>query len=530
MGPEAPPHVSVPSRMNATALLLDENVRQGRGERVALRSAGAAYTYREVQALANRAGNALRGLGVEGEQRVALLLPDGPDFVAAYFGAMKIGAVPVPLNTRLVPPEYAYLLHDSRARILVADASFLPALASIWKTLPHLRHVVAAGPPPDAAGPKVLRLADLLAAASPDLAAEEMSCDAAAYWLYSSGTTGPPKAAVHLHRGLLFCELYGQGILGVKPDDVTFAVSRLFFAYALGNNLHIPLRVGASALLYPEWPQPARILEFVRRERPTLFFSVPTFYARMLQEEAPPDTFASVRLCVSAGEALPAEIYTRWRDRFGVEILDGIGSTEHCYMFLSNRPGRSRPGSSGERIPGVEARLLDAEGRPVPSGGEGVLWVRSGSCCGGYWNQLLRTQETFVGGWFRTGDVYAEDGDGFFYNRGRADDMFKVAGMWVSPLEVEHALLAHPAVLEAAVVAAPGAEGLMKPRAFVVLRDPGAGSADMAQDLQRFVGERLAGYKCPRSIAFLAELPRTATGKVQRFKLRDGVAPHPPLG
>ena len=366
---------------NAVSAFIDDTAAGRGGARVAIVTRGGATTYRELLGLVSRAGNMLRGLGVEPEQRVAILLPDGVEWVATFFGALRIGAVAVPLNTRLPPAEWLVLLRDSRARVLVAEPTLLSALQPALSEVPHLRAIVATG-----AGAGTLD--GLLAAADPACAPEAVSSDDMAFWLYTSGTTGGPKAVVHLHRDLLACRHYGLDVLQIGDEDRILATSRLFFAYALGNGLLIPFYAGARTYLDPAWPEPQAVADALREFAPTLFFSVPTFYGRLLRAGLPADAFRSARACVSAGERLPAEIYTAWRERFGVEILDGLGATETIFMVLSNRPGRSRPGSAGVPVPGSEVRLLDPDGRAVGDGEPGVLHVRTPSLSPAYWNRL----------------------------------------------------------------------------------------------------------------------------------------------
>ncbi|MBI2216712.1 MAG: benzoate-CoA ligase family protein [Candidatus Rokubacteria bacterium] len=496
---------------NAVSFLLDQAIADGHGGRVAIDTPEASITYAELGELVNRTGNALREMGVEPEQRVGILLPDGVEWVATFLGAMRIGAVAVPLNTRLQPAEWAALLADSRARVVVADAAAAKALLDDADRLPHLRVIAASS-----------SLAEVRASVSPHAAAEPVSPDAMAFWLYTSGTTGFPKAAVHCHRDLTVGHHYGVEVLGATSEDRVFATSKLFFAYALGNVLAIPLTVRARAYLAPAWPEPESVLGVLRDWRPTLFFSVPTVYARLLRAELPRDAFAGVRHCVSAGERLPAELYTAWRERFGAEILDGLGATETIFMVLSNRPSRSRPGSSGKPVPGSEVRLADAEGREVADGEEGVLHVRTPSTSPFYWERIDQSRRTFLGDWFRTGDVYVRDADGYYHHRGRSDDLFKVAGMWVAPTDVETVLLAHPAVAEAGVVGVEEVSGLVKPFGFVVPKDGAA--AGLVEELTALAGKRLPSHQRPRRIVVVPELPRTATGKLQRFRLREMVA------
>jgi 4-hydroxybenzoate-CoA ligase/benzoate-CoA ligase len=498
---------------NAVSAFLDDTAAGGAGNRPAILTPAGATTYRELLRLVGRSGNVLRGLGLEAEQRVALLLPDGVEWAAVFFGALRIGAVAVPLNTRLAPAASAALLRDSRARVLVADAALLADLRPALTELPHLRAVIATG---SGAG----TLGALLAGASPDCLPEAVSGDDLAFWLYTSGTSGGVKAAVHTHRDLLACRHYGLDVLHASDQDRTFSTSKLFFAYALGNALLLPMYVGATAYLDPAWPEPEGVVRAVRSLQPTLFFSVPTFYGRLLRARLPPDTFRSVRACVSAGERLPAELYEAWRERFGVEILDGLGSTETIFMVLSNRPGKSRAGSAGVPVPGTEARLLDADGRPVADGEPGVLHVRTPSCSAGYWNRLDLSRRAFVGEWFRTGDVMTRDADGFYQHAGRDDELFKVAGQWVAPGDVEAALLSHPDVVEAGVVGVPAEDGLEKPVAFVVARGVGEPEA-LAEALDAHVAAMLPSHQRPRRIRVVDELPRTVTGKLQRYVLRE---------
>ena len=492
---------------NAAALFVDEPVEGGHGDRPALVTPSGSLTYAALRRLTDRAAHGLRALGVEPEQRVALLLPDGPAWAATFFGALKVGAVAVPLNTRLGPADLRTVLADCRPKVLVAEPALLDGAR------------MHAGPP----DVRTVREFDALVADAPTapFPPEPVGPDAMAFWLYTSGTTGSPKAAVHCHRTLPACRHYGSDVLGVDAEDRIFATSKLFFAYALGNALLIPLFARAASYLHPGWPDPDAVAQVMREFRPTLFFSVPTVYARLLRADLPADAFAAARLCVSAGERLPAEIYEAWRARFGVEILDGIGATETIFMVLSNRPGQSRPGSSGVPVPGTEARVLDSQGRPVPDGEEGVLWIRTPSQAAQYWRRLDHSRRTFVGEWFRTGDVYRREPDGTHVHCGREDDFFKVAGQWVAPAEVESVLLRHPGVLESGVVGAPGAGGLIKPFVFVVPRDPAGEPEALRADLVRFLEGALAPHQRPREIRIVSELPRTATGKLQRFRLRE---------
>lgn len=512
--------IHLPDTFNVATHFVDRNVQEGRGRRIAIECGDERITYQQLLESTNRAGNALRALGVQPEERVMLLLLDGPDFLYCFFGAIKIGAVAVPVSTLAKPHEYEYLLNDSRARVAIVSDVLLPVLQAIPRQrLRYLRNIIASG----AAG--VSGLGDLLQQASPELTAEPTSKDEPAFWLYSSGSTGASKGCIHLHHDMVVCtEAYAKGILGMNESDRCFSVARLFFAYGLGNAGYFPLGCGATTILSPARPTPATIFADIERYRPTLFFSVPSNYAALLacrREGGRDFDLSSVRQAVSAGEALPAPLFERFKQRFGVEILDSLGSTESLQMVIANRPGEARPGSSGKLIPGYEAQLVDEEGKPVGINEIGDLWVKGDSICAGYWNQHERTKEAFVGQWFRTGDKYYQDPDGYFWYAGRADDLFKVNGRWLSPSEAESALVAHPAVLEAAVIARQDEAGLPKPAAYVVLKPGCIANEGLAQELQTWVAERIGAYKRPRWVEFLAEIPKTATGKLQRFKLRD---------
>jgi len=501
---------------NATPSFLDDHVAAGAGARPAIVTAAGETTYAELLAVVCRTGHVLRGLGVTAGERVALLLPDGLAWAATFFGTLRIGAVAVPLNTRLGSAAWTAMLADSATRVLIADPALLGDVAGKLGDLPQLEHVILA----DGTAPKSLEA--LQARAPATLPAAPVDDDAMAFWLYTSGTTGGPKAAIHRHRDLVACRHYGIDVLGATETDRTLATSKLFFAYALGNALLIPLFVGARTFLEPRWAEPDAVARTVTEFRPTLLFSVPTFYARMLRAELPRDTFRSVRACVSAGEHLPADVYDAWRERFDIEILDGLGATETIFMILANRPGTSRAGSTGKVVPGTAARLLDTEGRPVPDGTPGVLHVRTPSASPGYWNHPDHTRRTFRDGWFRTGDLLTRDAEGFYYHQGRADDVFKVAGQWVAPADVERVLLAHAGVVEAAVVGAAEAGGLVKPFAFVVAKN-GTPGARLTEELAALTDERLAPHQRPRRITLVDELPRTAAGKLQRFVLKERI-------
>lgn len=512
--------LDIPDRLNVATVFIDQNVERGFGDKPAiLQEDGSAVTYRDLQQLVNKTGNALAALGVEMENRVLILLPDGPEFVASFFGAIKRGAIPVPVNIMAKDTEYFYYLNDSRAKILIVHEQLLGEVEKIMSRLKYIKHVVVVGEP----RPRYLSFHEMIGRASSELEAVETSKDDVAFWLYTSGSGGTPKGVVHLQHDMIYTsELYAKRVLGINQNDVTFSASKLFFAYGLGNAMYFPFSVGASTLLYPWRLKPEKIFELIHKFRPTLFFAVPTLYAAMLEVKDAEKRYdvGSLRLAVSAGEALPAELYHRFKKKFGIDILDGIGSTEMLHMFISNRPDDIKPGSSGKPVPGYEAKIIDEQGRTVATGEIGNLLVKGDSAAAYYWNKHDLTKRTIVGEWVVTGDKYYQDADGWFYYCGRTDDMLKVAGMWVSPIEVESALMAHPSVLECAVVGIRDSDGLVKPKAFVVLKQAIPSSPELPETLRCFLKEKLASYKCPHWIELVQELPKTATGKIQRFKLR----------
>ena len=523
--------ITLPETFNVATHFVDRNVQEGLGAKVAIECGDEQVTYQQLLENTNRVGNVLLALGVRPEERVLLLLLDTPEFLYSFFGAIKIGAVAVPVNTQAKTQDYEYILNDCRARVAIVSEPLLPHVQSIPKgKLRYLQEIVVSevkqDRPAQAQAPQTHHsLQNLMASASPELQAASTSKDEPAFWLYSSGSTGAAKGCVHLHHDMVVCcELYAKGILQMKESDRCFSVARLFFAYGLGNAGYFPLGCGATTILDPVRPTPASIYADIERYHPTLFFSVPTNYAALLahhREDGREFDLSSVRHAVSAGESLPATLFHRFKERFGVEILDSLGSTETLQMVIANRPGEAKPGSSGKIIPGYEARLVDERGNDVPLNEIGDLLIQGDSTCSGYWNKHEKTKETFIGGWFRTGDKYFQDEEGYFWYAGRANDLFKVNGLWLSPAEVESALIAHPAVREAAVVAREDKDGLTKPAAFVVLNAAFTPSEQLAHELQEFVGQKVGGYKRPRWIDFLFEIPKTATGKLQRFKLRE---------
>jgi benzoate-CoA ligase family protein len=513
--------LGVPRSFNVATHFIDRNVVEGRGGRVAIECGDERVTYDRLLERVNRVATGLRALGVSPEERVMLLLLDTPAFAYAFFGAIKAGAVAVPVNTMLKEQDYRYLISDSGAVALIVSEALLPLVRQIPRDhLRRLRHIIVDGDPSPGAD---LTLQQLLAAGNAVAEAEPTTCDDAAFWLYSSGSTGTPKGCVHLHHDMVVCaELFGRGVLGIQTDDRCFSVAKLFFAYGLGNALYFPLAVGATSILWPGAPAAQHVYSVIERYRPSVFYSVPTGYAMLLAHSREPEfDLSSVRLAVSAGEALPTTLFDRFAQRYGLEIIDGIGSTEALHMFISNRPGALRPGSSGQVVAGYAARILDDSGAEVATGDIGNLWVAGDSICASYWNQHEKTRDTIHGAWLRTGDKYTRDADGFYWYAGRSDDMLKVGGQWVSPVEVENVVLSHPLVQECGVVGCEDADGLVKPVAFVVLRSGAEASAALGADIEHHVRVRLAEFKRPRRVTFLGELPKTATGKIQRFKLRE---------
>ena len=529
--------ITVPDTFNVATHFVDRNVQEGRCAKVAIECGDERVTYQQLLENTNRVGNALLALGVRPEERVLLLLLDTPEFLYSFFGAIKIGAVAVPVNTQAKPQDYEYMLNDCRARVALVSEPLLPLIQSIpQEKLRYLQEIVVSEV--DVIG-KVKQdlqsqgqrshshhsLQNLIASASPELEAAHTSKDEPAFWLYSSGSTGASKGCVHLHHDMVVCcELYAKGILQMKESDRCFSVARLFFAYGLGNAGYFPLGCGATTILSPARPTPATIYADIERYRPTLFFSVPTNFAALLahhREDGKEFDLSSVRHAISAGESLPAPMFDRFKERFGVEILDSLGSTETLQMVIANRPGEAKPGSSGKIIPGYEAKIVDENGNAVALNEIGDLLIKGDSTCSGYWNKHEKTKETFVGDWFRTADKYYQDEEGYFWYAGRSNDVFKVHGLWLSPAEVESVLIAHPAVHEAAVVAREDQDGLTKAAAFVVLNTEFTPSEQLALELQELVGQKIGGYKRPRWVEFLSEIPKTATGKLQRFKLRE---------
>ncbi|NQS76215.1 MAG: benzoate-CoA ligase family protein [Peptococcaceae bacterium] len=509
-----------PKKFNAAERFIDWNVEKGRGNKIAIFHRDEQITYQQVLENVNRTGNAFKSLGIEMENRILLLAYDCPEFIYAFFGAIKIGAVPVTSNTMLMPEDYKYLLNNSRARAIVVSEDFLPRIMEVKKELMFLQQIIVIGKP--VAG--TVGFYELIDSFSSECPVAPTSPDDAAFWVYTSGTTGLPKGVVHLHHDMsCSAECYARGILGINENDRTFSVARLFYAYGLGNGMFFPFYVGASTILEPDRPLPDRVFSVITKYKPTLFFGVPTSYNAMLQVPEAKDKYNldSLRLAVSAGEALPGTVWRGWKEKFGVEILDGIGSSETLHIYISNRPEQSKPDCSGKIVPGYEARIVNADGNLLPTGEPGTLMIKGESTAACYWNEHEKTKDAFVGHWFNTGDIYYQDAEGYFVYAGRDDDMIKAGGIWVSPIEVETALMKHPAVLECGVIGSADAGGLIKPKAYVVFKDGFVVNDGLIDEVKLFVKNSIAPYKFPRFVEPVVELPKTATGKIQRFKLRQ---------
>ncbi len=517
----------LPDRYNAATTYVDEN-RVVRPDKVAIRCQGASVSYGDLAANVNRAGNAFKALGLDVEDRVLILCLDSPAFVYAFFGAIKIGVIPVPTNTLLIPRDLTYILRDSRAKAIVVSAALLPKVLEIRRDCPALRHILVttsgAGPLSESLPQGVLSFEEALSASEDELSPADTTPDDMCFWLYSSGTTGFPKGAVHLQHDMIYsADTLGAQVLGCTEEDRYFTVSPLFHAYGLGNGVFFPFHVGGSTVLKPERATPDLVYGLITTERPTILFTAPTFYAALLAypEEGFAFDLSSLRFGVSAGEALPKPLFDAWKKRFGTEILDGIGSTEMLHIFISKFPGTARGGTSGTPVPGYRAKIVDEDGKELPPGESGHLWVSGDSACAYYWNKHEKTKQTIRGEWMVTGDKYHLDPDGCFTYEGRSDDMLKVSGQWVSPAEVEAALMGHARVLECAVVGAKDKDELIKPKAYVILKIGKAGDDALAEELKAFVKGRITPYKYPRWIVFTAELPKNAAGKIQRYKLRE---------
>ena len=510
---------------NAAVDFVDRNVADGRGDKTAFVDPSRNLTYGELRDAAARVGPLLARLGIEPEQRIALVLLDTVEFPVLFWGAIRAGVIPVLLNTRLTADQYRYLLEDSRAKAVFVSTALLPVVQEAARDLTALKSIIVVG-----GGPDFMPRFDALLAAENDGSAPARTCaDEIAYWIYSSGTTGMPKGVMHVHSTpMAMARAAGQDRIGIREDDIVFSAAKLFFSYGLGNAIICPMSVGATSVFYPERPTPKTVFETLRGYQPTMFYGVPTLYAAIL---ADPDCTSEngsrrLRLCFSAGEPLPAHVGEAWKARFGLDIVNGVGSTEMGHLYLTNFPNAVEYGTSGLPVKDYDLKLVDEDDREVADNEIGELLVRGQSAAAGYWNQREKTRRTFLGEWTRSGDKYLRRSDGVFIYCGRTDDMFKVSAIWVSPFEVEAALVSHPSVVEAAVVPAEDENGLVKPKAFVVLKERCGSGANRAlyEELKVHVKRTVGPWKYPRWIEFVDSLPKTATGKIQRFMLRNMVS------
>jgi benzoate-CoA ligase family protein len=513
----------LPRKLNLASWFLDRRVEEGGGDRTALIvSDGAEHTYADVAALANRTGHILRDLGVRPEERVLIALSDGLEFVASWYAVLKIGGVVAEVYTFLQPKDYAYYLSYTRARVVVVDRETLEPMREAAALSGRPRRLLVVGVPEEELRDDEVSFERLVAGAPDALEPEPTTRDDIAIWKFTTGSTGAPKAAVHaVHDPIISFECYAKGVVGYREDDRVLPVPKLFFGYGRDATTLFPFGVGATGIVFPERSTPERLFDLIARHRPTILVQVPSMMRSMVAHpEAGAQDLSSLRLCLSSGEALPGELYRRWQERFGVEVIEGVGSSEAYHIYLSNRPGATRPGSAGEVVPGYTATLVDGDGREVADGEPGELHVRGESTALMYWNDHPRSKRTFAADLVRTGDLFQRDADGYFWYRGRADDLLKVRGIWIAPSEIEDRLLEHPDVLECAVVGVEDADGLSVPRAYVVLRDGDDATEETARALQDFVRDRLSRHKYPREIRFLDELPKAATGKLDRKALR----------
>ncbi len=510
----------IPQYYNITSKLIDANVENGLGDRVAIHYQGQKWSYRKMQHLINKVGNALLILGVHMEDRIMLVMKDSPEAMASFYGALKIGAVPIVVNNTYTADEFRLLLNNSRARVAIIHEEFKAEFEGWKDKLLYLRNTIVVYPKQKNGH---ISFWEFVNHCSDELNVAYTTMEDEAFWNYTSGSTGIPRAAVHLQHDVFPCiEHYAKGVLKLTGDDILFSAAKMYNAYGLVNSAFYPFGLGASVVMLAEHSTAEAILETITEYQPTVFFGSRSVYANILQikDAARKYDLSSLRICTSAGESLPKEVFYEWKKRFGIEILDGIGSTELLGVFISNRPGDVKPGSSGKLVSGYSARVVDDEGREVPDGEVGTLHVKGESIAAYYWRHHKKTKEVMLGEWFNTGDKYNRDKDGCFYYCGRGDEMLKVGGIWVSPIEVEETLLSHPSVFQAAVVPFQDENNLVKPKAYVVLKPGHRPSDELAKEIQVFVKMTIAPYKFPRKIEFISEIPTTASGKVQRYRLR----------
>ncbi|MBT3807962.1 MAG: benzoate-CoA ligase family protein [Rhodospirillaceae bacterium] len=510
----SPAKLAFADRFNVAVPFIDRHLDEGRGDKIAIRDDDGDTTYAQLATAVNRAGNALMDLGLAPGDRVILAIKDCPAFFFAFWGAIKAGFVPVPVNTLLRAKDLQFIIEDSGAACSIWSPEYAAEMGPALAGADPAHHFPTEGEDGS--------FAARMASAEPDLEAAPATAEDDCFWLYTSGSTGTPKGAVHAHRDMVVTsQYYGVETLGITADDIHFSAAKLFFAYGLGNAMTLPLWTGGQSVLFAGRPTPDIMADHIERYRPTHYYAVPTLFAAQLHAlESKGADFSSLRVCVSAGEPLPASLFARWREHTGLTILDGIGTTEILHIFIGNRPDDAKPGTSGKLVPGYEARIVDDNDQAVATGEIGNLLIRGGSVTSRYWNQPERTAAAITDGWIRTGDSYFQDDDGYFTCCGRSDDMLKVGGIWVSPVEIEARLVSHDAVLEAAVIGRPDDEELIKPEAFIILKNSDDASDELAEALKTFCQEELARYKYPRWVHFVDELPKTATGKIQRFKLR----------
>ncbi|MBU8908209.1 benzoate-CoA ligase family protein [Desertibacillus haloalkaliphilus] len=509
---------------NAAFNFIDENINKGLGDKVAIYYKDEEITYKQLQNKVNQFGNALKNLNIENENRILLLCYDSPEFIVSFFGSVKVGAVPIPVNSMMQPTDYEYFLNNSRAKVLVVHEE-------LWENIKHLRDrfyflkdviVISESA---ITGVDVIDYHELVNKASTTLSPFLTTQDDPAFWLYSSGSTGNPKGVIHLQKNMESAfQNYAKNIIEMTEDDITFSASKLFFAYGLGNGMYFPLGAGGSTVLMPERPLPENVLDAIEKYKPTIFFGVPTLYGAMINHIKTSDKsydLSSIRVCVSAGEALPDTFVKQWKELFGLDILDGIGSTEALHIYLSNKEGAIKEGSSGRAVPGYDVKIVNEQSVPVSDNEIGDLIIKGDSIASGYWNNSSESKKKFNGEWLYTGDKYYKDEDGYYWYCGRSDDMLKVGGIWVSPVEIENCLIKNDKVLEVAVIGVKNDNNLEQPKALIVLKEGIAPTDELKAELKAYVKEHLAPYKYPRIIEFISDLPKTPTGKIQRFKLRN---------